>query len=150
MTEIKETIKAPWHLWVVGFIMTLWNSIGCIDFSMTQIQNEKYLIDFAAMSDAQLAYFTQFPLWADAAWACGVWGAITGSLLLLFRSRYSFYVYIISLGGLIISSLYHLTSGVALDVVGGTAGLLFTGLLYIIALGQLYYSKRMKDSGVLR
>ena len=147
MTEIKESIKAPWHLWIVGCIMTLWNAIGCFDYMMTQTQNEQYLAQY---NIEQLDYFMQFPAWVDAAWACGVWGAILGSILLLFRSKLSYYVYIISLGGLIVSSLYHLTSGVTLDVVGGTAGLLFTGLLYVIAIGQLYYSKRMKDSGVIR
>lgn len=40
MTELKEAIKAPWHLWAVGSIMTLWNSIGCFDYTMTQTQNE--------------------------------------------------------------------------------------------------------------
>lgn len=147
MTETYQAIKTPWHLWVVGCIMTLWNSIGCFDYTMTQSQNEAYLAQY---NSAQLDYFKQFPAWADAAWACGVWGAILGSLLLLFRSKLSFSVYIISLGGLIVSSLYHLTSGVSLDMVGGTTGLMFTGLLYIIAIGQLYYSKRMRDKGVLR
>ena len=31
----------PWHLWVVGILMVLWNSIGCIDFVMTQSKFER-------------------------------------------------------------------------------------------------------------
>lgn len=143
----KMIEKTPMHLWVIGIVMILWNSIGCFDYTMTQTRNPEYLAQF---SSAQLEYFNSFPAWADAAWAFGVWGAIAASILLLFRSRLAFYTYIISLGGLIISSGYHLFSGVELDTIGGVGGLIFTGLLYIIAIGQLFYSKNMIDKNVLR
>lgn len=145
--DTTDRVKTPWHIWAVGIVMTLWNSIGCLDYTMTQTQNADYL---AAYSSAQLDYFSSFPAWADGAWALGVWGAILGSVLILFRSRFSLYAYIISLLGLIISSGYHLTSGASMELVGGIGGLVFTGIIYIIAIGQLYYSKRMMRAGVLR
>lgn len=147
MADDRLVTKRPVHLWAVGIIMTIWNSIGCFDYIMTQTRNPEYLAQF---SSAQLAYFNSFPAWIDAAWAFGVWGAIAASILLLFRSRLAFYTYMISLGGLILSSGYHLISDVELETIGGAGGLMFTGLLYIIAIGQLYYSKKMIDKNVLR
>jgi len=31
--------KTPIHLWVVGILAILWNSIGAVDYLMTQTQN---------------------------------------------------------------------------------------------------------------
>ena len=36
-------LKAPWHLWVVGIIAVLFNSIGAFDYVMTMTQGASYL-----------------------------------------------------------------------------------------------------------
>lgn len=147
MTDKKVLTRTPWHLWAVGIFMTVWNSGGCFDYFMTQTRNADYLAQY---SNEQLDYFASFPAWLDAAWAIGVWGAMAASILLLCRSRFALYAYMASLAGLIISSLYNYTSGANLEMMGGLMGLMFTGAIYILALAQLYYAKRMVSAGVLR
>jgi len=34
---------APWHLWLVGIMGLLWDSMGAFDYLMTQTQNESYM-----------------------------------------------------------------------------------------------------------
>ena len=34
--------KTPWHLWLIGVIAVLFNSIGVFDFVMSMAQGAKY------------------------------------------------------------------------------------------------------------
>ncbi|MBN8803989.1 MAG: hypothetical protein J0H81_02595, partial [Sphingopyxis terrae] len=83
---MNVAVKTPWHLWVVGAVSLVWNAFGAMDYVMTKIQNPDYL---AAFTPEQQAWFTGFPVWANAGWALGVWGSVIGSLLLLVRSRHA-------------------------------------------------------------
>ena len=84
MTDM--TVKTPWHLWAVGAVALLWNGYGGYDYVMTQTNNAAYLAQFTA---EQRAYFDNFPMWMEAVWAIGVWGAVLGSVLLLLRSNWA-------------------------------------------------------------
>ena len=68
-------LKAPWHLWLVGGVSLLFNSIGAFDYLMTR------------RHDA--AYFEHYPVLPAAFWTVGVFGAVAASVLLLSRSRYT-------------------------------------------------------------
>jgi len=46
----------------------------------TKTHNASYL---AAMTPAQRTWLAGYPVWMEAAWALGVWGALLGSILLL-------------------------------------------------------------------
>ncbi len=141
-------MKAPWHLWVVGVLALLWNAGGAFDYLMVKFGNEEYL---SAMTPVQLVYFTDFPAWANVAWTLGVWGAISGALLLLFRSRFAAVAFAISLLGMAGNVVYGLgVSEVSmLDVAGGFA-MTFTLAILIIAVALLVYARRMTRAGVLR
>ena len=77
--------SAPWHLWVVGVVTSLWNAIGAADFVFSNLRSPFW---FEAMQypPAGIAYLDAFPFWARMAWGMGTIGAFLGSLLLLFRS----------------------------------------------------------------
>ena len=85
MTEAQEEPQStPKHLWVVGVIAGMWNSMGAMDYLMTQTQNKAYMGRF---TPEQLEFFYGFPIWVNAAWAIAVWGGVLGALLLLFKKR---------------------------------------------------------------
>ena len=73
----ESSVKTPWHLWVVGIVAFLWNSIGALDYTATQLRVEAYMSQF---SPEQLEYFYGFPSWAVACWAIAVWGSLLGSI----------------------------------------------------------------------
>ena len=139
--------RTPAHLWIVAILATIWNAFGCFDYLMTQTNNEQYLAHF---TDPQRVYFASFPLWMEAAWACGVWGGLLGSLLLLLRSRYAVAAFAISLAGLAISTVYqYVLSTPPPDMMNGMM-MAMNIAIWAIAIGLLVYAMRMRKQGVLR
>ena len=61
-SEQNETVEIPKHLWVIGAVTVLWNSMGAMDFVMTQTKNESYM---AAFTPEQLEFFYGLPTWVS-------------------------------------------------------------------------------------
>ena len=77
-----------WVRFVVTVVPVTAQKPHGLDYTMTRLRNLDYL---SSAGDPQvlLAWIDGFPLWAQAAWALGVWGSVAGSLLLLLRSRHA-------------------------------------------------------------
>lgn len=141
-------MKAPWHLWVVGILTLFWNAIGAFDFLMTATKNTTYMAQFTPQ---QLDFFYGFPCWADASWAAGVGFAVLGSVLLLMRSRFALWAFIISFAAMILTSLYsYVLADVSMTQIAGREALAFSGVIVLVGLLLIWYARRMKIAGVLR
>ena len=144
---------APWHLWVVGIVTLLWNCLGAYDYIMSQTRNvecmrammEPYGMDAQVAAD----YFAGFPVWADAAWAIGVWGSMLGSVLLLLRSRYALHAFIASLLGLL-GSVIHQLSDPLPGISGSPMAIGMTVAVAIVIVLLAWYARAMTRRGVLR
>ena len=145
--------KTPWHLWVVGFVSLLWHAGGAYDYTMTQSRDMDYLTmsaDGAGMPvDTMVAYYEGFPIWADICWAFGVWGAVAGSLLLLLRSRFAFHAFVVSLIGLVGTSLYTFTGSMPPELQSNFT-YIFTAVVFATTILLAWYARRMTTRGVLR
>lgn len=150
---MNEVSKAPWHLWVLGIVSLVWFGGGANDYFQTKIGNMEYLAMAAENSGVPLQlmvdYFGSYPLWANVAWALGVWGAVAGSVLLLLRSRFAFHAYIASIVGLFFSTVYTLISDVP-DAFNTAFTWAFSALIWVSLIGMTYYARRMTAAGVLR
>jgi len=145
MTEVGKT---PWHLWVVGVVSLLINAFPVADFTLTNMQNEFWLSPLTA---AQRSFILGAPLWADACWALGGFGAFIGSLLLLMRSRHAVTAFILSIVGLAGSTLYqHVLQGETTRELFQNVALYVTLTIWAIMLALLFYARAMKAKGVLR
>ena len=144
---MNGTGRTPSHLWVVGALATLWNAFGCFDYLMTQTRNEQYLAHF---TDPQRIYFDSFPVWMEFAWACGVWGGLLGSLLLLARSRHAVAAFAVSLAGLAVSTIYQYVLSTPPPEMMAGAMLAMNLVIWAAAIGLLWYAMRMRKQGVLR
>lgn len=145
---MATTNRAPVHLWIVGVMSLLWNSFGVMDYTMSKLHNPSYLAGF---SPQQLAFFDSFPLWANAGWAFGVWGAFAGSALLLLRSRHAVIAFILSLLGLAVSSVYQFgVAPVKATDLFGAFPVYFTLLIAVIAIALWFYARRQVKASVLR
>jgi hypothetical protein len=146
--NMTEAVKTPWHLWVVGAVSLVWNAFGAMDYTMTKMGNAEYL---AAFTPEQQTYFTSFPMWANVGWALGVWGSVLGSLLLLVRSRHAVTAFIVSLIGLAISSFYQfgLHYGDLMRMFG-TFPMIFTAVIWVVAIALFLYARAQASKGVLR
>ncbi|AKQ42593.1 putative membrane protein [Aurantiacibacter atlanticus] len=149
----EDRPATPWHIWVVGVVSLLWNAGGAYDYLMTQSRNMDYLqatADRVNMPiDMMVGYYTGFPAWADATWTLGVWGAVFGSLLILLRSRYAFHAFIVSVIGIIGTTIYTLGSSVLAELTSNYA-MLFSAAIAVVTVLLAIYSRRQTAAGVLR
>jgi hypothetical protein len=137
--------RTPVHLWIVGVLALLWNLMGAFDYLATQLELDFYMSDF---SEELLAYYYGFPKWMVAAWAIAVWGAFAGSIGLLLRRKWSVWAFAVSLGGLVVSSIYTLLMSNGVEVMGA-GGMVFNVFIYVVAIFLLVYSRSQTKRGVL-
>ena len=144
---MEGAVKAPTHLWIVGGLSVLWNAFGAFDYVMTQTANEAYLSQF---TPEQRAYFDGFPAWMEAAWACGVWGALIGSLLLRARSRLAVWAFASYIAGRLLSTLNMYIFSSPPEGLAGPAMVAMNVAIWAVALFLFLYARRMEARGVLR
>lgn len=142
-----RNIAAPWHLWLVGALALIWNGIGALDYVMTETRNTSYMSSF---TPEQLAYFYGFPMWVIATWALSVWGGVLGAVGLLLRKRWAVPVFGVSLVTMVLTTFHNfvLTNGFA--IMGGAGGLVFSAVIFVIAVALLVYARSLARAGVLR
>ena len=144
----NTTSRAPWHLWLIGVIAVLFNSIGVSDFVMAMTQGEKYMAS-AGMTPDQIAHYRDMPAWMTAVWAIGVWSAFLASILLLLRRKIAFPIFVLSLAAFLLSLVYTyvLTDGGA---VMGQQMAITSAVIAILLFVFSWYSHAMTKRGVLR
>ena len=146
MTDTTE--RTPWHVWLVGAIALLFNSIGAFDYVMSMTQGASYMAK-AGMTPEQIAHYQTMPGWMIAVWAIGVWGAMLGSLLILLRNRYAFPVFAVSLAAFLVSLVYTYGMTDGGEVMGGQM-LIASAVITALLLFFLFYARKMAKRGVLR
>lgn len=151
MTETTNTgapIRTPWHLWLVGVVAVLFNSIGVFDFVMTMAQGEAYMAG-AGMTQAQIDHYLHMPAWMTLDWAVGVFGAFAGSVLILLRNKLAWPVLAVSLAAFLLSVVYtyHLSDG---GKVMGHQMAVMSGVIAALLAFFTGYAWWMTRRGVLR
>jgi len=144
-SESGQVQRAPWHLWVVGIIALLWNAMGAFDYVMTETRNEWYMSQF---TPEQLEYYSSFPAWVVALWAIAVWGGLLASLLLLFRKRSAATLYLVSFFAMVVTTVYNFVLS-STDIASDTASLVFSAVIFVMALLLLLYARAMRRRGIL-
>ena len=139
------TTKTPIHLWIVGILAVLWNSVGAFDYTATQYQIESYIGQF---TPEQLDYFFGFPAWMDAAWAIAVWASVLGSLSLLLRKAWAVWLFGISVLGMVVSTIYNFVLSDGMAIMGDGA-VIFSAVIWLIALFLFFYARAMAKRKVL-
>jgi hypothetical protein len=114
---------------------------------LTQLNVEAVMSGFPPQ---QRAYFLAFPLWADAAWAIGVFAGVIGCLLLLLEHRLAVPVLVASLIGAIVANLGGLFVLGGMTVMRETGGLGFTAIPIIFGAFLALYARAMSTKGVLK
>jgi len=137
--------RRPIHLWIVGVLAFLWNLMGAFDYLATQLKLDFHMSQF---TEEQLVYFYGFPAWAVAGWAFAVWAAFAGSIGLLLRRRWSVWAFAVSLAGMFVSSIYTLGMSNGAEMMGA-GGMVFTLMIWVIAIFLLVYARSQAKSGVL-
>jgi hypothetical protein len=145
-TQLEGT-ATPLHLWIVGGLGLLWNGFGAYDYLMSKLQGEPYFRQMG-LTDAQIAYMGNFPLWMMFVWPIGVWGGVLGTILLLRRSRTAAPVFLVSLIAFLVSLFYTYALSNGAEVMGEMAYMqlvVLAGCLFFA-----WYARAMARKGVLK
>lgn len=144
MTTITQPRAAtPVHLWVVGVVTLLFNSMGIISYTTTKLG----MLAEMGLTPSQIAFMDSYPAWVSGFWALGVWGAFAGSVLLLARSRFAVPAMWAALVGLAVTTFYHY---VLITVPADMQAPALDVTIWITTLFLLIYAGRMAKAGVLR
>jgi len=143
MTKLKSDISAPWHMWVLGVLLLLWNGLAAFDYVMTVIRYEPYL---GGHPEDVLSYFYNAPFWMYVTWGISMLGGFIGTILLLMRRRLAVPVYAIAWLFSVVAVAYSIMN----PVPGGGGSALFGVVVIIISLLILTYFYWLQKRGVLR
>lgn len=138
--------NTPVTYWIIAILSLLWNAFGGFDYWMTNTRNADYLKNFPP---EMMTIIDAFPAWVTAAWACGVWGAVAGSVLLLLRSRFAVHAFAVSLAGLAASTVYQQTIELPEFMKSG-GQLAMQGVIWLAAIGLLWFAISKRKAGILR
>lgn len=143
---MNMTSKATWHYWTIAVVSLLWNAMGAVDYTMTQTRNAAYL---SQMTPEMMEYINNFPAWAEAFWAFGVWGSVLGSILLLLRKKLAVSAFALSLLGLLGTTIYQYGMSAMPAAMRTPGAMAFSATIWIIALFLFWYARKKRDEGVL-
>ena len=104
MTD-NRSLRAPWHLWVLGIVTLLYGLLAAYDSVQTLVAGEDYM-RASGMTDAQLSYFTSTPWWFDAASFVSTWSGLLAAATLLVRKRIAALFYAVSAVATFVSAIY--------------------------------------------
>ncbi len=145
---VDERTKTPWHLWLVGVVALLFNSIGVFDFVMSRAQGEGYMAQ-SGMNPGQIAHYQAMPMWMIVVWAIGVFTAFLASILLLGRKRFAFPIFVLSLAAFLLNLTYTyiMTDG---GRVMGQQMAIASAVIAAVLVFLAWYSRTMIGRRVLR
>ena len=139
----KTTGRAHWSFWIIGLTGLIWNLMGCMNFIMQMNADA-----LASYSEAARTLVEDRPPWATMAFAVAVFGGALGCILLLARKSVSYYVFIASLLGVMVTMGHTINMAASISEVPVE---IWVGTLMslVVAAFLLWYSKRAERKGWL-
>lgn len=131
--------------WIVATIALIWNGIGILNY-LTQAYMTVEMK--ASMPEAQVEFMENRPSWATAAFAIAVFGGTLGAILLFFRKKLAFTLFVLSFLGVIVqmaSDVFMNSESFEFSV----AEISLTGLIVAIGIFLIIYSKSSYKKGWL-
>lgn len=132
--------KVPLSFWVVTGLGLVWNTIGVAAYLLTQTRHP---VVMASTPPEMVRALDLIPAWATGAWGLAVIFALAGSVLMLMRRKLAVQAFIASLAGLLLLTIYQLTSPMPMNV-----GQVI--LIWIIALFLWRFSRSEAGKDLLR
>jgi hypothetical protein len=127
----------------VASVALLWNLLGCAAYLADVTMSPERL---SQLSAAQQALYAARPAWAVAATATAVWFGAAGSLGLVLRRKWSVWLLVLSLAGVVVQDLWlFVLSGAAGQA--GTVAFITQGLVLLVAVGLVALARRATALG---
>lgn len=135
--------KTPWHLWLVGILSLLWNASGAYVIMSAQSGS---VMD---MDAREVAHYAAQEPWFVVTTDVALVAAALAAVALLMRSRWAVHLYWLSIGAIVVTSVYDIAQGTAL-LLQDQGWLILDFVTTSLAILQLAYAIAMRRRGVLR
>lgn len=132
---------APKSLKIIAFIAIIWNLLGVLAYLGHAFTNPEDL------PESQQAYM-DYPAWVTAAFATSVFAGFFGSIALLLKKKVSNLLFILSFVCVIAQKIYDFSQPDIAHLYTGTA-MILTGLVFVVCIYLIMYSKKGIDKGWL-
>jgi hypothetical protein len=139
---VPGPVKAPFHLWVVGLLLVLWNGWGIAIAIAAQTAS------FPAPDPQVAAYFAEQPSWFVLLADIGPVAGVAGSVALLLQSRWAPLLFVVQLGVLTLSNVYEVAIGTSL-LLASAESRIGAAVLAVMIGGEILYARAMASRGVL-
>jgi len=138
---MKGLNKPPTGFFVIGVLALVWNLFGVMAY-IGQAYMTPDVIE--GMDKAEIEFIQNTPAWVTAAFAFAVWGGFLGSLFLLLRKGFSFYLFVISMLGIVVQQSYNFFLAESPPIDGGTAYIMPASII-LVGVFLIYYARRAKN-----
>lgn len=137
--------RVHWSFWAISVLGFLWNVGGALNY-LGQMDPDM----LATYPETHRAIIDGRPAWATGGFAIGVFGGALAALLLLLRRSVSFYVFIVSLVGVVLATVH--TVRIMLSHDGFTIGeiIIMAVMPVVVAAFLVWYANLAERKSWLR
>ena len=138
----RRPLRPPFHLWVVGLLLVLWNCWGLFGAVAAQAR-------LLPQMPAEIsAYFASQPLWFMVIADLSPLAGVAGSIALLLQSRWAPRLFFAQIVIVLLTNAYEMALGRSLLLAGGPVWGSTAFLLAVLA-GQVLYARYLLKRGLL-
>ncbi len=139
---LSRHAKAPFHLWVVGLLLVLWNGWGVAIAIAAQTAS-------LPLTDPNIAaYFAAQPSWLVLVADIGPIAGVAGSVALLLQSRWAPLLFVAHLGVITLTNAYEIALGTSL-LLTSSESRGASVVLAVLIVAEIVYARTMARRGVL-
>jgi len=140
---MNEKSKLPNWYWAVCAVAIVWNLMGVMALVGQLTMTPEML---AQMTQAEQALYAATPLWVNVAFAFAVIGGELGCIGLLLRKSWAFYLFVLSLVGVIVQMSHLFIMDGSVDEFG-PGGISMPIMIVLIAIALVWFAKRAESKG---
>ncbi|KAA3617758.1 MAG: hypothetical protein D8M58_00595 [Calditrichaeota bacterium] len=133
--------KIHWSFWVIAIVALIWNLMGVMNYLM-QMSSEV----MASYPESHRAIIESRPAWATGAFAIAVFCGSIGCILLLLKKSSSFYLFIASLVGVILTMIHSMSVDTS-SISGPFEMAMMILMPLLVAIFLIWYSKHSENKG---
>lgn len=134
--------KPPTSYYIIAGAFLVWNLIGLMFYYMQVTMTPEVMA--ANFTPEQVAFMSNEPSWATAAYAIAVNAGVVGALLLLCRKSLARPLFIVSFIAVLLQDLNAFVLTDAIEV-WGTSGLYLPAVVIVICVTEIWYSSSVAN-----
>ena len=137
--------KLPTSFWIIAGVGLVWNLIGLASFGMQMVATPEQIAGMYE-TEAEVAYISSIPAWANGAYGLAVIAGVLGCIALLMRKGVAKVLFGLSLAGILVQNVYGfvVANGIGVFGVGAIA---LPIVVIVVGVALLIYAGRAESKG---